>query len=88
MFWVSLRRTSSLILQPFHLAIPVTNLERARQFYGETLQLREGRSDPVWQDYDFFGHQLVLHKVEENPRTVEPQKPSHNEVGKAILLIR
>jgi extradiol dioxygenase family protein len=49
-------------LRPFHLAIPVHNLEKARYFYGEILELREGRSYTIWVDFDFFGHQLVIHE--------------------------
>ena len=48
-------------LRPFHLAIPVNDLEQARKFYGEKLQLDEGRSSDHWIDYNFFGHQLVVH---------------------------
>jgi extradiol dioxygenase family protein len=46
---------------PFHLAIPVHNLEAARKFYGETLGFERGRSSDHWTDYNFFGHQLVIH---------------------------
>lgn len=48
-------------IQPFHLAIPVDNLEKARKFYRETLNLEEGRSSDHWVDFNFFGHQLVIH---------------------------
>jgi extradiol dioxygenase family protein len=48
--------------QPFHLAIPVSNLETMRRFYGEVLGCAEGRSSDHWVDLDFFGHQLVLHQ--------------------------
>ena len=47
----------------FHLAFPVTDLEAARQFYGSFLGCGEGRSSPDWVDFDFFGHQIVAHKV-------------------------
>ena len=47
--------------QPFHLAIPVFNLEVCRIFYRETLGCKEGRSSDHWVDFDFFGHQLVIH---------------------------
>lgn len=49
-------------LRPFHLAIPVSNLEEARFFYRSILELKEGRSDTHWVDFDFFGHQLVIHE--------------------------
>ena len=48
-------------LQPFHLAIPVDNIEKSRNFYTNILGFKEGRSDLKWVDYDFFGHQLVIH---------------------------
>ena len=46
---------------PFHLAIHVTDLNAARQFYGGVLGCTEGRSTATWVDFDFFGHQLSLH---------------------------
>ena len=48
-------------MPPFHLAFPVTSLERARAFYGTLLGCPEGRSAPDWIDFDFFGHQIVAH---------------------------
>ncbi|MEO8305328.1 MAG: VOC family protein [Betaproteobacteria bacterium] len=47
----------------FHLAFPVTDLGRARQFYGDLLGCAEGRSSDEWVDFDFYGHQIVAHKV-------------------------
>ena len=46
---------------PFHLAVNVTDLDRARAFYGGLLGCAEGRSTETWVDFDFFGHQLSLH---------------------------
>jgi extradiol dioxygenase family protein len=52
-------------LPPFHLAIPVDDLEAARGFYGGVMQCPQGREDPGhWIDFDFRGHQLVVHKGE------------------------
>ncbi|ALJ06801.1 glyoxalase [Pseudalgibacter alginicilyticus] len=48
--------------QLFHLAIPVQNLENCRTFYRDVLQCTEGRSDKKWVDFDFFGHQFVIHQ--------------------------
>ncbi len=48
-------------IYPFHLAIPVYDLEAARHFYGSVLGCPEGRTDALWTDYDFYGHQLVIH---------------------------
>lgn len=55
-------------VQPFHLAIPVTNLEENRNFYRDTLGCTEGRSSDHWVDFDFFGHQLVIHVQEPQPK--------------------
>ncbi len=57
-------QTQSPTLSPFHLAIPVDNLRTCRKFYGETLGCAEGRSSDQWVDFDFYGHQLVIHQME------------------------
>jgi extradiol dioxygenase family protein len=49
-------------MNPFHLAIPVKNLAICRKFYGEVLSCPEGRSSDAWVDFNFFGHQLVIHE--------------------------
>lgn len=51
--------------QPFHLAIPVQNLEKCRTFYRDILNCEEGRSSNTWVDFNFFGHQLVIHVKED-----------------------
>ena len=48
-------------ISPFHLAIPVHNLEESRQFYKSILDCDEGRRSDHWVDFNFFGHQLVIH---------------------------
>ncbi|MGV9300339.1 MULTISPECIES: VOC family protein [Amycolatopsis] len=47
----------------FHLAIPVDDLPKAREFYGTVLGLSEGRSADAWVDWNFHGHQVVTHVV-------------------------
>lgn len=54
-------------LSPFHLAIPVHNLDAARHFYGEVFGCTEGRSSAHWVDFNFFGHQLVIHEAPKMP---------------------
>jgi extradiol dioxygenase family protein len=66
-------------LTPFHLAIPVKEITTTRDFYRDTLGCKEGRSSDHWVDFNFFGHQLVIHVTE------EAQKTAINAVdGKAV----
>lgn len=51
-------------LRPFHLAFPVRDVAEARAFYGGVLGCREGRSAEDWIDFDFYGHQIVAHRIE------------------------
>lgn len=62
---------------PFHLAIPVSDLSETRTFYREIIGCKEGRSDKQWVDFDFYGHQLVIHMDENNTR---PNVDTSNEV--------
>ncbi|WP_347922543.1 VOC family protein [Pontimicrobium sp. SW4] len=57
-------------ISPFHLAIPVWNLDICRTFYRDTLGCVEGRSSDHWVDFDFFGHQLVIHYKEKSKEAV------------------
>ncbi len=65
---------SAQLLQPFHLAIPVNDLEQTRQFYRDVFGCAEGRSSAEWVDFDFFGHQLVIHLAP------KPEHVAHNPV--------
>ncbi len=58
-------------LPPFHLAFPVSSLEKARAFYGDLLGCAEGRSSPEWIDFDFYGHQIVAHLAPNEVRAAE-----------------
>ena len=49
------------MLAPFHLAIPVSCLTKANDFYGDLLGLKKGRQSQFWIDWNLFGHQLVTH---------------------------
>jgi extradiol dioxygenase family protein len=51
-------------LRPFHLAFPVRDIAEARRFYGEVLGCPEGRSAEDWVDFDFYGHQIVAHRID------------------------
>ena len=45
----------------FHLAFPVSDLEKAREFYINILGCTLGRESDKWIDFNFFGHQIVAH---------------------------
>ncbi len=64
-------------LTPFHLAIPVYDLPAARAFYNDVFGLSEGRSSEHWVDFNFFGHQLVIH---EHPKTSTQEQAHTNAV--------
>ena len=59
--------TSLTQLAPFHLAIPVSDIAMSKQFYGEIMGCSQGRSADEWVDWNFYGHQLVTHKVASMP---------------------
>lgn len=58
-------------VNPFHLAIPVKHLEIDRKFYRDILNCSEGRSSEQWVDFDFYGHQLVIHEVPKKEEAAE-----------------
>ena len=62
-------------IRPFHLAIPVRELDATRKFYNTVLNCSEGRSSEQWVDLDFYGHQLVLHIAQ-----YKGEEESHNPV--------
>lgn len=62
-------------LAPFHLAIPVHDIEVARHFYGTVLGLPRGRSDTLWTDWNLEGHQLVTHQVAPAAAAPAPTNP-------------
>jgi len=60
---------------PFHLALPVHNLDIAKEFYGNVLGCAEGRSSEKWQDYSLNGHQIVCHWAGEDYRCTDYFNP-------------
>ena len=55
--------TATDALSPFHLAIPVSDLQTSLIFYEDMLGCGRGRESADWVDLNFYGHQLVLHRV-------------------------
>ena len=52
-------------IRPFHLALPVTDLPAAEEFYCGLLGCGVGRTASRWIDLNFFGHQVTLHLVDD-----------------------
>jgi len=50
---------------PFHYSFFVRDLDSTREFYGDVLGCREGRSTATWVDFDFFGNQISAHTTGE-----------------------
>lgn len=48
-------------MQPFHVAVPVDDVQKARAFYRDVLLCEEGRSSEKWVDFNMYGHQFVIH---------------------------
>jgi extradiol dioxygenase family protein len=50
--------------EPFHLGIPVHDVEAAREFYGRVLGFAEGRRSEQSCVFNAYGNQFVVHHVE------------------------
>ena len=55
-------------LRPFHLAFPVDDLQKAKQFYVDVLGCTTGREKEESCVFKFFGHQIVAHVVPQMPK--------------------
>ena len=55
----------------FHLAIPITDVDSAKEFYRDILGAKVGRETKHAVIFDFYGHQLVGHVSKEE---LLPQK--------------
>ena len=64
-------------LRPFHLAVSVHDLKACREFYGNVLNMKEGRSSDSWVDFDFFGHQFVIHQTGSTAKTINNAVDGH-----------
>ena len=67
-------------LRPFHLAIPVKDLQESIYFYEKVIGCKRGRKDRHWVDYNLFGHQLVLHE----DKNLTKMEHFNNVDGKAV----
>ncbi len=65
---------------PFHLAFPVTDLPATREFYESLLGCEVGRTAERWIDFNFFGHQISAHLVDDGM----PDGPTNHVDGKNV----
>src|SRR3954447_19402350 len=68
-------RMTPASLPPFHLAIPVHDIDAVRHFYGEVLGFGRGRSAERWTDWNVEGHQVVTHQVDNHLNAVAGTNP-------------
>jgi len=57
----------------------VDDLDRARQFYGDILELRETSAAPQWAVFDLDGKELII-------ETVPPDDPERDLVGRFLAV--
>jgi len=67
-------------MRPFHVAVPVDDVQKARVFYRDVLGCEEGRSSEQWVDFNLFGHQFVIHYKPKSPTEILHHNPvdGHN----------
>ncbi len=65
-------------VRPFHLAVPVRDLDETRSFYNEIMGFEEGRSSDRWVDFNMYGHQLVIHMVDQAKELEDNPVDGHN----------
>lgn len=58
-------------MNPFHLAIPVKDIEETRTFYTTLFDAKVGREADKWIDFNFYGHQLSAHLKPEETGQVQ-----------------
>ena len=71
------------MLNPFHLAFPVYDIKKTKDWYIEILGCEIGRESKRWVDFNFFGHQISAHLT-----NVKNKKLSTNTVDQKNIPIR
>ncbi len=67
-------------LYPFHLAIPVNDIEITQKFYTEIIGCTIGRRSKTWIDFNFFGHQVSAHLKPEATEKTQTNSVDGNNV--------
>ena len=53
----------------FHLAIPINDVDKAKEFYNAALGCQIGRENSQAVIFKFYGHQLVAHVTKDELQT-------------------
>ena len=67
-------------MTPFHLAFTVSDLEATRLFFCDTLGCTMGRSAESWIDFNFFGHQITAHQINQRDAPVHTNMVDGKEI--------
>ena len=52
-------------MRPFHLAFPVYDIKKTIDWYVSYLNCSIGRKSKRWVDFNFFGHQISAHLIDQ-----------------------
>ena len=52
-------------MRPFHLAFPVYDIKKSIDWYVSYLNCSVGRKSKRWVDFNFYGHQISAHLVDQ-----------------------
>ena len=52
-------------MRPFHLAFPVYDIKKTIDWYVSYLNCSVGRKSKRWVDFNFFGHQISAHLIDQ-----------------------
>ena len=69
---------SNQTIRPFHLAFPIKSVKETEQWYTDILGCTVGRKSNHWIDFDFFGHQVVGHLVNNIKKTQTTEVDKNN----------
>ena len=58
-------------LRPFHIAFPVYNIDVTIKWYKNILGCTIGRQDKKWVDFNFYGHQISGHLIDQDDTTIQ-----------------
>ena len=58
-------------MRPFHLAFPVYDIKKTIDWYVSYLNCSVGRKSKRWVDFNFYGHQISAHLIDQKNKKDE-----------------